>query len=275
MEIQQIGKRGILFTFFEPYKTNVFAIIGEKHTFICDTFLGPESMKSVIKYLKEQKKFLPTNIIIFNSHADYDHIWGNCFFSNKIIIAQENFEHVFRKKAQDELVKYKNYQKGKVSLVKPNLLFHSKLFFPEDQIIFFSSPGHTIESASCFDAQDKILFVGDNVEEPFPYINNLDIETYINTLEKYLSFDCKLIITGHDKVLKDKSLVKSNLDYLYSLKLGDVDIFKFTYSEKKIHRMNLQKILSLVSDEEKKEKKYQKFKRDLTTLSTQLKKENY
>ena len=84
-----------------------------------------------------------------------------------------------------------------------------------------------------------------------------------------------MIITGHDKVLKNKSLVKSNLDYLYSLKLGDVDIFKFTYSEKKIHRMNLQKILFLVSDEEKKEKKYQKFKRDLTTLSTQLKKENY
>jgi len=272
MKIQEIGKRGILFTFSEPYRTNVFVIIGEKHTFVCDTFLGPESMESIFIHLKEQKKVFPTDVIIFNSHADYDHIWGNCFFSDQIIIAQELFEKVFIKKAERELIKYGKHQKGKVSLVKPNLLFHSKLFFPEDQVVFFSSPGHTTESASCFDIQDKVLFVGDNVEYPFPYINNLDFESYIDTLEKYLSFDYRWLITGHDEIQKDKSLIKRNLDYLQGLKLGKVDFSKFTPEEKETHRMNLQKILSLIADTEKIEDKYQKFKRDLLILTSQLEK---
>ena len=72
MKVQEIGTRGLLFTFDDPYKTNLYAMNGEKFLFICDTFLGPDSMNEVIVELKK-KGFFPKPVIVFNSHHDYDH----------------------------------------------------------------------------------------------------------------------------------------------------------------------------------------------------------
>jgi flavorubredoxin len=81
MEITTIGSRGVVFTFDDlstdeyDSPTNVYVINGKEHIFICDTFLGSDSMKGVTDYI--EKNFDEKPIIIFNSHYDYDHHWGN------------------------------------------------------------------------------------------------------------------------------------------------------------------------------------------------------
>jgi len=73
MEFQRIGSRGLLFTWMEPYHTNVYVIVGPKRVFVIDTFLGPDPMADVAARLREEgvdgKPF-----VAFNTHADYDHI---------------------------------------------------------------------------------------------------------------------------------------------------------------------------------------------------------
>ena len=61
MEVQEIGTRGLLFTFpdFNPFpqisiSIQIYAIIGKNHIFICDTGLGTDQMKSLKQYLKNQ-----------------------------------------------------------------------------------------------------------------------------------------------------------------------------------------------------------------------------
>ncbi|WP_275451800.1 MBL fold metallo-hydrolase [Clostridium novyi] len=81
---------------------------------------------------------------------------------------------------------------------------------------FFYSPGHTECSASCFDEQDNVLFVGDNVERPNPYLTCNNKENYEETLKGYLKMNAEVIIPGHG-FIEDNELIIKNLDYIKSV----------------------------------------------------------
>ena len=75
VESPTFGSRGYLFTWNDPYRTNVYAINGDKHLFICDTFLGIEPMEEALKHLRGEGIGNP--VVVFISHGDYDHYWGS------------------------------------------------------------------------------------------------------------------------------------------------------------------------------------------------------
>ena len=77
MKSQQIGSRGVLFTFQDgdspmTGETSVYLIEGRYRFYLCDTFLGNRSMSVVKNYIQETPR---KDLVIFNSHSDYDHIW--------------------------------------------------------------------------------------------------------------------------------------------------------------------------------------------------------
>ena len=184
MHNESVGSRGHVISFPELGRTNIYLIFGPKHTFLCDTFLGPDPMEDVWKLLATHGRTQP--VIVFNSHKDWDHVWGNCAFPNSTILATERCAANLRKHYAAELAEYGDWAQGDVELVLPNLLFRHQLSFPEDKVLFFSSPGHTDGSASCLDLEDRALFVGDNVEYPIPYLYSIDLGSYEETLTEYL-----------------------------------------------------------------------------------------
>ncbi|MHA1447095.1 MAG: MBL fold metallo-hydrolase, partial [Candidatus Heimdallarchaeaceae archaeon] len=161
MKVQKVGSRGYVFTFEDPYKLNIYVINGEEHIFICDTGFGSDSVNELLDYLRSidihSKPF-----IVFNSHADYDHVWGNHVFKESEIIAHELSPEIFQKEGEEILEKYEEHKRGEVILTPPNKLFKEKIVFEDEGVEFYHSPGHTLESSSCFDHKEKILFVGDN-----------------------------------------------------------------------------------------------------------------
>ncbi|MBY9001054.1 MAG: MBL fold metallo-hydrolase [Candidatus Heimdallarchaeota archaeon] len=252
MKIQKVGTRGYLFSFDEPYLTNLYVINGNKHLFICDTFLGPDPMREIIKYL-ENEGIKNKEIIIFNTHYDYDHIWGNQIFENSKIIAQELCIRELEKVGEGDLKQFEAHKMGDVKLVIPNTSFTEKLSYPEEGIEFYHSPGHTADSSSCYDSIDNVLIVGDNLESPFPYIRILNIDKYTNSLREYLSRDAKIIISGHDELMTDDTLLKSNLDYLEHFAPHKIDRSKFTKKHRGIHFSNVKTMGELLRNKGKKE----------------------
>jgi cyclase len=233
MKIQRVETRGSLLTFDDPYLTNVYIIFGDEHTFVLDTFLGPDSMKYVIQEIKERDmEKLP--IVVFNSHADYDHYWGNCAFVNADIVAQELCKKRIISESEEALIEHAKEKKGEVLIVPPNITFRETLRFENDELIFLYTPGHTIDSSSCYDKKDRVLFVGDNVESPLPYLNYPNFDQYIQTLESYLEYDSNLIISGHDPPMKNTDLIKRNVDYLHNFKEWKLDLRSMEPSE--LHR---------------------------------------
>lgn len=274
MEIKHVGKRGIVFTFDDlstpdySSPTNVYVINTRKKFFLCDTFLGPASMKEVREYL--EKKYGEKDYMVFNSHSHWDHHWGNSAFPKSKIIAHELCMEDMRKNAESELEKNAKFKRGKVTITYPNLLFKHNLNFEEEQILIFHSPGHTLDSSSCYDSKDKVLFAADNLEEPIPYINsNLEgLKEYIESLKHYASLDIEVIIPGHGLV-SDKSLLEANLQYLENLpNLAEpIDIEKHGKSFYIVHLANINKLAKIYADEKNNQEaiKYYKLLLEINT----------
>ncbi|MHA1219251.1 MAG: MBL fold metallo-hydrolase [Candidatus Heimdallarchaeaceae archaeon] len=247
MKVQKVGSRGYVFTFEDPYKLNIYVINGEEHIFICDTGFGSDSVNELLDYLRSidihSKPF-----IVFNSHADYDHVWGNHVFKESEIIAHELSPEIFQKEGEEILEKYEEHKRGEVILTPPNKLFKEKIVFEDEGVEFYHSPGHTLESSSCFDHKEKILFVGDNIESPFPYINFLNLENYCDSLREYLSRNAKVIISGHDEVMFDESLILKNLQYLETIQSKKIDRKNFTKQHRGIHFQNISRIAELLKE---------------------------
>ena len=219
MKITTVGTRGVVFTYDDfstettDCPTNVYVINGDKHIFVCDTYLGPEAMEAVILHIKQNFKKKP--IVIFNSHYDFDHHWGNCAFDSKMILAHRLCRDLIEENGEADLETQKKWLKGDVKIILPDTTFEEEYNFEDEDVYFFHSPGHTEDSSSCYDKRDKILFVGDNIEKPIPYIRS-DLEgvrRYIDTLKKYQSYEYDILIPGHGPI-SDNTLLETNLSYL-------------------------------------------------------------
>jgi len=143
---------------------------------------------------------------------------------------------------EEELEKNREFQRGDVNLARPTYVFDEKYIFEDDGIEFFHSPGHTVDSSSCYDQKDKVLFVGDNVESDIPYVNTLDFDIYISTLENYLARDWTHLVPGHDPVQTDDTLVRSNIEYLKNLEEWNVDLKSLTQKGIDVHLYTLSKL---------------------------------
>lgn len=238
MKTTLISRRGRVLSFPELDVTNLYLVLADRNTYLCDTFLGPEPMKLVKELLHNEGRSQP--IVIFNSHKDWDHIWGNCAFPTATIIATEQCAANMRQSFEQEWAQFGGVAQGIVTPAYPNLLFSGRLLFPEDNILFFSSPGHTNGSGSAFDMQDGVLFVGDNVESPLPFIYSSDLASYVRTLENYLAMDPAGIITGHGAVSDiTLDLLRANLDYVLALAADESpDQSSWGNAAKRIHRTN-------------------------------------
>lgn len=243
MKIKKVGNRGILFTFSElkdshyDCVTNIYVINTKEHFFICDTYIGAYYIKQVKDYLEDN--FGKKKYIVFNSHGHWDHIWGNSEFKDCVIISHELCKKFIDKYAQKALsINKEKFAKDEIEIVLPNITFSEKIRFEEEGVEFFYSPGHSKDSASCYDYQDNTLFVGDNIDDPIPYFmcwNELDV--YKKTLEGYLDINADIVVQSHGDI-KDNSLIKDNISYIDKLIKKEKIEFRDEDALKK-HKVNI------------------------------------
>ena len=242
MELHKLGDRNLTVAFPEPFYTTIHLIFGDHRVYVCDTFLGPDSMKEITRIIKENGH-QDKPVVVFNSHADWDHVWGNCYFEDAMILAHRECKTRMGEEWEEEMKKNYESQRGEVIQTLPTITFDTNYIFEDDGVEFFHSPGHTIDSASCYDQKDRILFVGDNIESNAPYVNSLDFDTYIATLENYLNRDWTHIIPGHDPPQSNDNLIRSNLNYLKLLKEWKVDLSDLTEAGLAVHFYTLSKLV--------------------------------
>ncbi len=249
MQVERIGTRGLLFSFKDPFLTNVYVILSAVHVFVLDTFLGPESMEHVKKAI-EDEGCGDRPIVVFNSHGDYDHYWGNAAFDSALIISTEECRKRIIAESETALIENKEQKKGHVIIKTPTEVFYDRLNFPDDELTFYYTPGHTSDSASCYDEIDKVLFVGDNVETPFPYVYNTDVSQFYKTLKSYLEIDWEVMIASHAPPLHDSNLLERNIEYLKSLQDWNLDLSTLSEDELHLHTHNISYLEENLQDTE-------------------------
>lgn len=231
------NSKAYIFDEIHPIQTAVYRIVGQKNQYLIDTYCGSGYLEQVISDIKACGKPL----YVINTHSHWDHVWGNCAFSGTPIIA-----HTICRNYQDthwdiELLENKKYAKGNTSKTLPSITFDQSLVFEEDGIELLYTPGHSMDSISIYDRNQKILYAGDNLELPLVYINHKNLDLYINTLQQYLVMDVQKY-TGNHTLSLTREDIKHIIDYLMELKNGSTRSFDNGYLQS-VHDWNL-KVLS-------------------------------
>jgi cyclase len=243
MQKQKLGNRGYLFT-FEPgdspwqYPASVYVISGDKRVYICDTHTGPRSMDGIIQHIQENDP--NKEIVVFNSHSHWDHWWGNSAFPNAKIIAHTRCKEFIQEQARSMLGCHAEERNGDVKVLPPNTVFSDRLSFEDDGVLFLHTPGHSEDSCSCIDLKEQIAYIGDLVEEPIPYLEWHELNTYEETLINLASLGLNYFIAGHTGVVSPAAF-SATLKYLDQMRTGKKVFFEDKATQEQ-HIINLRSI---------------------------------
>jgi len=200
MKPVKITNRNIMFT--EPmgseYDLNLGLILAAKNNYIIDAGLGSGSVAPVLEYIGRDTK----PVIVVNTHCHWDHIWGNWVFEKGLIVAHTTCRELEDKYWDEVYQENSGYADGEVRKCLPNLVFEGRLFFPDDEVCIFHTPGHSADSISVYDAVDRVLYAGDNIgdteDNVIPWIDT-DLETFQKLIETYKRYDFDVCVSGHNK----------------------------------------------------------------------------
>lgn len=227
------NSKAYVFDEIQPIHTAIYLIETKKRLFLIDTYCGSG-------YLDEVKRDIATvnkPLYVINSHHHWDHIWGNCAFTNTPIISHTlcriEEENNWDSQYQENI----SFAKGDCTCTLPNITFEERLVFEEDGIELIHTPGHTLDSISVYDRNYKILYTGDNLELPIVYVQQPDLTLYIHTLNRYLEMDVQKYTGSHELTVTRDGIIEIR-NYLTSLKKGEILSFENSYVQW-VHDLNL------------------------------------
>lgn len=200
MEIEKICGRHYSIKYILPkWDLNLHFITGNQYNYIIDTGLGSESVAPILDFLRDTKR----QTVVINTHHHWDHIWGNHCFKDGAILAHRLCRQLIVKRWDDMLERHPQYPRGSVAYCLPNLVFDEGVYFPDDGIRVFYTPGHTVDSVSVYDETDRVLDVGDNIgdtaEELIPVIGT-ELDVYAATIREYRALDVEVCLSGHNSI---------------------------------------------------------------------------
>jgi glyoxylase-like metal-dependent hydrolase (beta-lactamase superfamily II) len=161
-------------------------------------------------------------VLVVNSHADWDHTWGNAYFAAQraapIIAHEDCLTRMQSDEAKAELADYQcRYAVfHNVALVSPTLTFSPSLTIHGGDLtlMLIPSPGHHPDHIAAWIPELRLLLAFDAVEKPIPVIgSSAGVVPMLTTLEHFLALEPERVLCSHGKTTS-VDMVKENLAYL-------------------------------------------------------------
>lgn len=191
-------------------ETNIVFIKYKDDYILIDTFLGESYIKEALEYLNIKKEDIK---YVVNTHSDWDHVFGNSFFNEDIIIASKKTKEYLRVNGLKDINEYKKYSKdwNKLKLSIPNITFENN-FSINDNIEIIYTPAHTKDCVSILLKKEKVIIVGDNCEEGKPSDINYDnLDETLKTIKYYESLKYEYYIVGHGRYLNIEDIIENRI----------------------------------------------------------------
>jgi len=234
--------RPSVFAIYEPYQIEEvisYLIVGSQKSLLIDTGLGIGNIEKVVNELSS----VPLTVI--NTHTHCDHMGDNWRFQQCLIGIKGEFS---KKNDCDLIIDAENAVKN--GMIREEYLpegfdrtsYRIKSFNiteyvsdgdiinlgDERKITVIFTPGHTPDSISLFDIQERLLFVGDTFYQGpiFLYRPETNLEDYIKSLENLVCViktnKVELIIPSHNTPNVDPDLLIMALEAIKKVKEGKI-----------------------------------------------------
>ncbi|MDL2220166.1 MBL fold metallo-hydrolase [Eubacteriales bacterium OttesenSCG-928-N14] len=201
MITQKIKTRSTVFTYApsKAWDLHLHLIEAQHRNYVIDTGLGSGSVQPILQLLEADDK--PT--VVINTHHHWDHLWGNCCFADCVIVAHRRCYELLNEHWDVMIEENSAMADGLVERVLPNVLFEDMLYFADDRIRVFYTPGHTEDGISVLDEVDGVLNAGDSIgDTPDEIVPWLDCsrQVYRDTLLRFGAYDFDVCISGHNVI---------------------------------------------------------------------------
>ncbi len=159
---------------------DAFIVVTARYVVLIDTLLNPATAGAMLTLAREHLGSGRT-LLVVNTHADWDHCWGNQLFAGPDattpapIIATVACGARFRAGGvATTLASQRAAQPERfaaVCLVAPTILFDERLTIDGGDLTLelFRAPGHTDDHLAIFIPEIGTLLAGDAAESPFPF----------------------------------------------------------------------------------------------------------
>jgi len=204
----------------DALKVDAYVVITDRYVIICDTLICPEDMELVINEI--HSVLMERELLVVNSHADWDHVWGNSHLSgdwNPPIIAHTLcLQRMLSDEAKEVLADYQSRYTTfeHVELAPPTLTFEQTLtiYGGDLTLVLFPAPGHQPDQIAAWIPELRLLLAFDAVENPIPTLHDPSgVPLMFATLEHFLALQPARVLCSHGGTT-EATQVEKNLRYL-------------------------------------------------------------
>ena len=204
--------------------TNAGIIIGDDSVMVIDSLRVPSFARDLIQDIKHitDKKIK----FVIDTHAHWDHAWGNEEFPDAIIIGHENCYNEmtdieWNKQWREKIVNSGDSWSEEAKLVQitpPNQTFAKtmRLYFGGREIILrYLGKAHTSGDIFIHLPESNILFTGDVAQnEGMPFFGDSYPEEWPETDDKLINLTVDTFVAGHGPIGNHDDLVNAR-DFLH------------------------------------------------------------
>lgn len=208
---------------------DTFIVVTARYVVLVDTVINPTTARHMVNYAQP---YLTNGrqLLVVNTHADYDHAWGNQLFVGPqaefpapIIatrLCAEQFQdpevltHLQQRQAREPAIF------NEVVLTPPTLLFDERLWLDGGDLTLelFATPGHTPDHLAIYIPEIATLLAADGGELPFPMARTVDgLPTLRQSLARMAALNPKTVLYCHAPVTIGPQLLRDNLAYFDAL----------------------------------------------------------
>jgi glyoxylase-like metal-dependent hydrolase (beta-lactamase superfamily II) len=207
----------------DTLRVDAYVTITERYVILCDTLLCPEDMAIVLNEIAPA--LTERQLLVVNSHSDWDHTWGNRYFvehGKPPIIAHALCSQGLFSDASRETLTYfqSHYETFKnVELIPPTLTFGQSLTIHGGDLTLelFSAPGHEPDQIAAWIPELRLLLAFDAAEYPIPTLHKATgVPAMIATLERFLVLHPARVLCSHGNTT-ETSQIEKNLIYLRTI----------------------------------------------------------
>ncbi len=204
----------------EGMEVDAYIVTTERYVVVLDTMLCPADVAGMIGFVTDE---LPgRTILCVDSHADWDHAWGNAYFTGEhsaSIIAHDYCRaRLQAQEASYELAEFQqNYALFRdVRLVPPTITFTQSMTIHGGDLTIElqSAPGHHPDQIVAWIPELRLLLAFDAVEKPLPLMDDQRcVPDMFTTLERLVALQPERVLCSHGKSTSPQ-LVVDNLHYV-------------------------------------------------------------
>ena len=206
-----------------------FIVVTRRYVALVDTMINANTAVSLLHHAQE---FLENGrqLLIINTHADYDHAWGNQVFTGPAarhpapIIGSRRCAAILRSpESADTLAEMAGREPdifGQVTLTPPTILFDDALTIDGGDLTLelFATPGHTPDHISLYMPEIDTLFAADAAELPYPMARTTaGLPAMRQSLARLAAYRAGHVFYCHAPVTMDGQLLQDNIAYFDNL----------------------------------------------------------